>query len=539
MYTLKPNIQRLTILVSLVIWILMVLVIVSCSYDYAKSARVTSPIPATIVQNSLTETPVPATVTPTATTLASPVPAMPTVSPSQTPKPVIFVHAPERWTEVVEKQISELNKAGSNWNWQSTPEINQAVLVLLQGDTGIPAGKIPLALTVPFTTEWEEISLAEAQAFQKNGHSLVEVMEWQQMPANRKALRVDGMLPFQDGYPIQQTWSLKTRSGYESAGHELAAKLQQEILIDPPVHLTAVGDLMLDRGLGYAISQGHKAYPFAAVEKFLSSADITVGNMESAMGDIGQPAQKSYTFRAPPVAAESLAIAGFDIISLANNHAMDYGPEALLQAIDLLGQQGITAIGAGSDSSKAHQPYILKINGLSLAFLGYVNVPVEVAGFDTQSWTATADNPGLAWGEPSAIKNDVTQASQLADLVVVILHSGYEYVEAQSLEQLAAARTAIDAGADIVIGHHAHVLQGVEFYKDGVIVYGLGNFAFEIDGDPSTAILNVWLDKNGVRQIEFIPAIIQFGGQPRPAESWEGQAILRRLYALTRPLNPQ
>jgi poly-gamma-glutamate capsule biosynthesis protein CapA/YwtB (metallophosphatase superfamily) len=102
---------------------------------------------------------------------------------------------------------------------------------------------------------------------------------------------------------------------------------------------------------------------------------------------------------------------------------------------------------------------------------------------------------------------------------------------------MAAARTAIDAGADLVIGHHAHVLQGVEFYQDGVIVYGLGNFAFEIDGDPSTAILNVWLDQDGVRQLEFVPAIIQFGGQPRLAEAWEAGEILQKIYRLTNPLN--
>jgi poly-gamma-glutamate synthesis protein (capsule biosynthesis protein) len=122
-------------------------------------------------------------------------------------------------------------------------------------------------------------------------------------------------------------------------------------------------------------------------------------------------------------------------------------------------------------------------------------------------------------------------------LTIVVLHSGYEYIDVPSPDQQAAARAAIDAGADLVIGHHAHILQGVEYYKDGVIVYGLGNFAFEIDGDPSTAILNVWLDEEGVRQLEFIPAIIQFGGQPRLAESWEQPAILNQVYRLTNSLN--
>jgi poly-gamma-glutamate synthesis protein (capsule biosynthesis protein) len=169
--------------------------------------------------------------------------------------------------------------------------------------------------------------------------------------------------------------------------------------------------------------------------------------------------------------------------------------------------------------------------------LGYVDVPVEVSGFDTQTWTATAEKPGLAWADLAQITVDVTQAAEQADLVIVVLHSGYEYIEPPSLNQMAAARTAVDAGADLVVGHHAHVLQGVEYYQDGVIVYGLGNFAFEIDGDPSTAILNVWLDQDGVRQLEFVPAIIQFGGQPRLAEAWEAGEILQKIYRLSIPLS--
>ncbi|MCA9961262.1 MAG: CapA family protein, partial [Anaerolineales bacterium] len=132
---------------------------------------------------------------------------------------------------------------------------------------------------------------------------------------------------------------------------------------------------------------------------------------------------------------------------------------------------------------------------------------------------------------------DVTAVAPQVDHVIVVLHSGYEYVDSPSPPQVAAAHAAIDAGAALVIGHHAHILQGIEYYNGGVIVYGLGNFAFEIDGPPETAILNVWLDQNGVRQLELLPAVIQFGGQPRPAETWEAPAILQRVYALTNALN--
>jgi poly-gamma-glutamate synthesis protein (capsule biosynthesis protein) len=175
---------------------------------------------------------------------------------------------------------------------------------------------------------------------------------------------------------------------------------------------------------------------------------------------------------------------------------------------------------------------------MTVAFLGYVNVPIEASThFDTQSWAAAPGYPGLAWGDPVRIRDDVAAVRQVVDLVIVLLHSGYEYIEEPSEEQVAAARAAIDAGADLVVGHHAHILQGVHRYGDGVIVYGLGNFLFDIDGPPETAILNVWLDRTGVRQLELVPAIIQEHGQPRLAEAWEAGSILSRVYYLTTILN--
>ncbi|MEW5988777.1 MAG: CapA family protein [Chloroflexota bacterium] len=373
----------------------------------------------------------------------------------------------------------------------------------------------PPALAVPFTTEWESISAADVQAILTNGHPLVIVTNWAAMPTGYKALRVDGRLPDDPLYPL----------GNGPAEDNL-------------VHLAAVGDLMLARGLGTTIAGGNLAWPFANVAEVLRAADVTVGNLESSLGDVGQPAVKSYTFQAPPAAAQTLALAGFDVLSLANNHALDYGPDALLQGIGLLSQQGIATVGAGVKATAAHAPHFRQVNGLTLAFLGYVNVPVEGTGFDTQTWTATDTAPGLAWATPEQITADVTAARQQADLVIVILHSGYEYVEPPSPPQVAAARAAIDAGASLVLGHHAHVLQGIEFYKEGVIAYGLANFAFVIDGPPETAILNVWLDAAGVRQLEIVPAI-NVAGQPRLATAAEAATIRRQVYRLTTFVNPR
>ena len=347
-----------------------------------------------------------------------------------------------------------------------------------------------------------------------------------------------GYAPDDAEYPLQNRLTLTAVPNTETAVAQLTTTLQEQLNNDPVFRLAAVGDIMLARRLGATISNGKPEWPFANVSSYFHEADFVVGNMESALGTLGEPVEKSYPFQAPPEATNALALAGIDLVSLANNHGMDYGPEALLDGINLLHNANVVPIGAGPNFAAAHKPYITEVNGLSIALFGYLDVPIEgTSGFDTETWTATATEPGLAWANPDEIHADITAVTEQVDLVAVMLHSGYEYIEEPSEEQVTAAKAAIDAGADIVIGHHTHILQGIEFYNDGVIVYGLGNFAFDIDGDPNTAILNVWLDKDGVRDLELVPAIIESGGQPRIANEAEAKPILQKVYFLTMLLN--
>jgi len=476
------------------------------------------------------------TLTPAPTATATPTP---TITPSPTPLPLIHLIVPERWAAAAETAVNQHSNAGTAWRWeieiQASGDQWPTAAVWLSPHTGdILVAERPLALAIPFITAWERTSLAEAQAILAQGHNLVQVIDYDDLNPNYKALRVDGRFPHDDGYLLQERWYI---SGDQAAAAAIAPFLSPLLAPQPLIHLTAVGDIMLNRSLGYNLVRGDRLYPFTGVVDALQAADITVGNLECALGDSGEPAPKAYPFRAPPEAAESLALAGFDILSLANNHAMDYGPEALLQGIGLLEAQNIATIGAGANSQAARAPHIMTVHGIRLAFLGYVNVPVEWRGFDTRVWEATADSPGLAWGDPEIIAEDVAAIRPDVDLVIVILHSGYEYIAEPSPDQVAAARAAVAAGADLVIGHHAHILQGIEFYQGKVIAYGLGNFAFDIDGDPETMLLNVWLDRRGVRQLEIVPAIVRFGGQPRLAHEWEAPAIRQQVYNLTRALN--
>lgn len=531
--------------------VLAIILLTGCAAPTAVSIHPPTAVPQPMPTHTTTTTILP-TASPPHTVTASPLPTLtpiPTTTPAPTATPIpITLAAPPawegrwegrweaHWEARIRAALSDPTLAA--WSWRLVTDETTAVDITLQPNPdGLPVSQTPLVLAVPFTTAWETVSLAAANDILTNGHALVTPLSWDALEPTQKALRVDGRFPTDPDYPLQQTWSLAAAPGAESAAAALAAVLQAQPAA-PLVHLTAVGDLMLDRSLGYYLAHGNVEYPFAHVRDALSTADVTIGNLECALGDSGAPAPKRYTFRAPPQAADALAQVGFDVITLANNHAGDYGLDALVDGIGLLHAAGIATIGAGENETAAYAPHITTINGLTLAFLGYVHVPVEaIGGFDTASWTATAVTPGLAWGDPERIMADVTAVASQVDHVIVILHSGYEYVDAPSPPQVAAAHAAIDAGAALVIGHHAHILQGIEYYGDGVIVYGLGNFAFEIDGAPETGILNVWLDSVGVRQLELLPAVIQFGGQPRLAESWEANAILQRVYYLTDILN--
>jgi poly-gamma-glutamate capsule biosynthesis protein CapA/YwtB (metallophosphatase superfamily) len=503
-----------------------------------ESRPTTETIPPT--KTAVLPTKIPTATLPSATAVPTSAPTA-TAVPTDAPAPTISLFIPPEWQDIAPQAIAQLNGAQPEYNWQLAANLETADIRLSQ-EEGVMVHQEPLALVVPYNASWDYTDQATAQGVIDFGHQLAQVMPWRHIERTQKALRIDGRFPTDADYPFHEDWYLVGVNGTETPALSVAevavsaaAPIFRELMVDTVVHMAAVGDIMLDRTLGSVIEEGGIEFPFKLVAEPLQSADITVGNLESALGSVGEPVEKSFTFQSPPAAAESLAWGGFDVISLANNHAMDYGPDSLLQGIDLLKAQNVAPIGAGANATEARTPHIVQVNGLSVAFLGYVHVPVEARGnyFDTATWTATETDPGLAWAVPEEIVEDVTAVQSQADLVVVVLHSGYEYVEPPSEEQAAAAHAAIDAGADIVVGHHAHILQAVEFYKEGVIAYGLGNFAFTIDGDANTAILNVWLDADGVRQFEFIPAIVQYGGQPRLADAAESTQILSQVYRLS------
>ncbi|MBI1886331.1 MAG: CapA family protein [Chloroflexi bacterium] len=323
----------------------------------------------------------------------------------------------------------------------------------------------------------------------------------------------------------------------------------QPTATEPPeesveVTLHAVGDVMLGRTLGDGIRRSGPLYPFEPVLDLLRDADITFANLESPLSERGEPAPKDFVFRGPTEGAEGLAQAGIDIVSLANNHALDYGLTALADTRAALAAAGVLYAGAGGNEAGARAPVIVGRKGLRLAFLAYVNTPSDSgSGFDVSGTAATAGRAGVAWATAEAVAADVAAARGQADIVIVSLHTGPEYQEPPSPLQVEVARAAIDAGAALVLGHHPHVLQGIERYKRGLIIYSLGNFVFDFDsvdyahpGLPSalSAVLRVRLSEEGVLGCRVLPVVIAEGdGRPRPAAGAGAQAVLDRLARLS------
>jgi poly-gamma-glutamate synthesis protein (capsule biosynthesis protein) len=281
------------------------------------------------------------------------------------------------------------------------------------------------------------------------------------------------------------------------------------------VTLMAVGDVMLGRTIGTLIEEEGPSAPFLYTYETLSSADITLGNLECPISTRGTAVNKTYTFRAPISAGESLALAGFDLVSLANNHILDYGTPAFEDTLAVLADNNIQPVGAGMDDTEAYAPIVIEINGLKLAFLAFLDVPTT--DYDYHEWEAGQSKPGVAWAYEEKVRQAISTAKQGADIVIVLVHNGYEIVQTVSEAQQAFAHLAIDSGAALVIGSHPHVLQRIEAYQDGLIAYSMGNFVFDNFLYPPnySAILSIVLSPEGVESYEMIDVVVQLNGVPQ------------------------
>jgi poly-gamma-glutamate synthesis protein (capsule biosynthesis protein) len=271
------------------------------------------------------------------------------------------------------------------------------------------------------------------------------------------------------------------------------------------------GDVNMDPSYIPNLAANGYDYAWSGLDGLFQRDDLTIINLECAVSDLGSAVPKEFNFRGDPASLPVLRRNGIEVANLGNNHSMDYGKDAMLDARKNLIAADIAPVGVGQNAAQAHRPAILEINGWRIAVLGFGGV------VPSPDWVATADSPGMADGDdiPSMVAA-VKAADEQADLVFVSIHWGVELDTTPRAEDEERARAMIDAGADAIFGHHSHRLNPMGTYKGRPIFWGLGNFvwpAHSYDGSV-TAVAEVHVSPAGKVTGKLLPAFIEASGHP-------------------------
>ncbi len=267
------------------------------------------------------------------------------------------------------------------------------------------------------------------------------------------------------------------------------------------VTLTCVGDVMPARGVAEVCQQRGVDYPFALVAPQLREADLTFGNLESPLTDLPTRFPRVNALRATPEMAGALSRAGFDVLSLANNHAIDAGRAGLRRSIEILRDAGIVAVGAGATQDEAERGLMVTLGSVPVGFLAYSAFPYTDFVHDPQ-------RESLALLNEEALRRSVPRLAARCTVLVVSFHWGREGVREVSDRERRLAHLAVDLGADLVVGHHSHVRGPIERYRQALIAYGLGNLVFDEQsyGGNEGYVLQCRYGKDGALQgYEAIP----------------------------------
>lgn len=302
-------------------------------------------------------------------------------------------------------------------------------------------------------------------------------------------------------------------------------------VVPPTITVAAVGDMTFDSAPKRLIRASGPTAPLSAVASRLRVADVTLGNLECPLSTRGQAlTNKQFTFRGDPRGVNGLVLAGFDLVSLANNHVRDYGGTALADTFSTLRRAHIAWAGAGADRASAWKPTIIVRRGVRIAYLAFSEI-------GPNSFAAGTHQSGTAFVTSSAgVKAAIKAAHKKADYVIVSFHWGVERSYTPTARQVSDGHAAIAAGADLVLSHHPHVLQGVEFYRGKLIAYSLGNFVFS-PGSASgrdSMILYATLSPKGVSAVRAEPVYIGDNGRPTPQIGSTARRILRIVTTTSR-----
>lgn len=299
------------------------------------------------------------------------------------------------------------------------------------------------------------------------------------------------------------------------------------------VTISMVGDMLFYGTVDSYMKKYGDAYVLEGYGPLIKKSDIVLGNLETPMSHRGEPMEeKQYTFRGRPEVLKILKENNFSAVSIANNHVLDYGTDAFLDTLDNLKKYEILYAGGGINREEAEKGAIIERNGIKVGFLAFTKVVPVV------DWYAGKNKPGIIGAYKVHEKEFVRIIQEMkmnCDVLVVSVHWGQEGTTTIRDEEKYIGRCMIDAGADIIMGHHPHIVQGIEIYKNKPIFYSLGNFIFttsKVDICNKTIMANVEVDKEGnISDIHVIPGTI-VNGKPTPMEGVERDNFIKYLNSL-------
>jgi len=322
--------------------------------------------------------------------------------------------------------------------------------------------------------------------------------------------------------------------------------------------LVFTGDIMPWERMADLLQLHGVGYPYENVLPLLRAADITIGNLEGPVAVKARRKDYDYSYKVPPQVLAGLSDAGFDLLNLANNHSLDCGQEGLSETIANLQAAGIRHFGAGEDILAAAEPAVFVLNGTRIAFVAAICPETYYDDWDDaqqpgdyerlmtimrERLGAADQRPGMVIATPWTVRRLVQRAAQQADLVVANIHCGIRYNRAPTARQRQLAQSAVNAGADLVVCHHAHIWQPVEIYHGVPIVYGLGNFAFGSGNSQADEgmLLRVVLNKGVFTRLDFFPLYTRnrdsdVNYQPRALAGGAAASVIAHLGALSREL---
>ncbi len=275
------------------------------------------------------------------------------------------------------------------------------------------------------------------------------------------------------------------------------------------VTLAFAGDTNFNNQLGALRSSPGTV--LSAIAPTLSAADVTMLNLEAALGTGGSPQPKKFTFQVPAQAIDAVKAAGVDVVTMANNHGMDFGPVGFADSLRIKRESGFPILGIGADDTEAYTPWVTEAKGQRIGFIGANDI------FDDNlrsAWTAAPGHPGLASAEEAhqeRLAEEVRTLRPKVDTLVVFLHYGTETQLCPNARQKELVELLTRAGADIVVGSHPHRLQGVGYHGQQFVAYSLGNFAFQANSPEgaATGVLTVTATGRRIDGYTWTPAVIR------------------------------